>query len=448
MGRIIRKIGSLSAARNVLLAWLCFCLCIGMASCASDPAEQSSAESEASAAEDKPVTVQAGEFVFYADEVQRDLDMLLQDYKIVGEELSEEDRAAAAQEIVDSYVIRALTKARLKQLGLSEIDEETLYGLRDTAQRSYDAYWQSFRDSEASANLTDEQLTQYLEKNGIDLDYFFETALTAHETELILQHYGIEVKVTDADIDAFYEENYVKPCRERYENDIALFEKEVIYGDYDSAYTPEGFRILHQIVLPVPDDIREELVRIEEEAAEYAEKAQDAYNKVAELAMKGEDTTEQTEIYRSSMAKIDELNVEYGEVWQSVLTATHDQCDELYARMQTGETFDSLMELFKPNDILIFHVKSEVWSEELMAGAMTLKAKGDVSQPTLCSDGVHILYYYDDVPSGAAKLEDKTQRETLRESLVQKRTTDALKELTEPWGEEFGLKVDLSTLTY
>lgn len=421
---------------------LCFC----MTACASKMPED--IDSTDASSEDRQITVKAGDIVFYADQVQRDLNVLIEDYELAGKTLTEEERAAAAQEIVDDYVIRALTKARLKKLGLDKPDENTLYEMRSAAQKSYDEYWQKFRDLDASADYTDDELTVYLEENGVNIDYFFDTLQTEYEMRQLADYYKININISENEIDSFYKENYVDPSRERYENNIPLFEEEVISGGGDSAYVPEGFRILHQIVIPVPDKIRSELTQIESEADAAAKEAEDAYNKIAQLAIDGKSTSQQTEIYRTAMDRIDELNVEYGKLWQSVLTATADECDELYARMLTGESFEDLMKLYDPNNTLIYHAKSQRWSEELMAGAATLKEKGDISQPTLCADGVHILCYYDDIPAGEARLENEEDRSMLRELLVQQRTREKVKKLVEPWGEEFGLVTDLSTLNY
>lgn len=397
---------------------------------------------------ERRVTVQAGDIIYYSDEIQRNLDLLLEDYELTGNPLTGEERAAAAQEIVDEYSIRALIKAQLKKLGLDEPDKNTLYDMRSDAQTAYDAYWKKFRDSEASTSYTDDELTAYLEENGINIDYFFEELLNQYETEKIMEYYHINIEITDADVDSFYKDNYVQMSRERYENNIPLFEEEVLYGDSYSAYVPEGYRLLHQIVIPVPENILKELKQVEEEANTYAAQAEEAYNKIAELAIEGKDTKKQTELYQSAMDHIDELSVKYGELWQSVLTATNDECDEIYARLQMGESFEDLMKLYDPEDVLFYHEKSQVWSEELMAGARTLINKGDVSQPTLCSDGVHILCYYDDIPGGEDKLENEEDRTMLRNALIQQRTFDKLKELTEPWAKEFDLVTDLSTLQY
>ncbi len=430
-----------------LLTGLCLVACGG-----NEPEELPSGQDIPKETEQKEterlVTVQAGEFVYYSDEIQRALDLLLEDYELTGNPLTEEERAAAAQEIVDEYAIRALIKAQAKKLGIGEPDENTLYDIRTNAQNSYDAYWKKFRDTEEAAGFTDKELTEYLEENGINIDYFFEELLYQYETEKLMEYYKVNVEVTDADVDAFFEENYIQPCKERYENNIPLFEEEVLYGDSYSAYVPEGYRLLHQIVIPVPENILKELKQVEEEASTYAAQAEEAYNKIAELAIAGKDTKQQTELYQSAMDHVDELSVKYGELWQSVLVATNDECDEIYARLQMGESFEDLMALYDPENILIYHEKSQVWSEELMAGARTLINKGDISQPTLCADGVHILCYYDDIPGGEDKLENEEDRTMLRNALIQQRTFDKLKELTEPWAKEFDLVTDLSTLQY
>ena len=430
-------------------------ICIGMSACGSNSSEPVLAESDMQKDEktssdvlEQNVAVKAGDVVFYADELQTKLDALLEDYELVGAPLSDEKRAEAAQEIIDEYAIRALVKAQLEKLGVAQPDKNTLYDMRTSAQNNYEIYWQKIRNLDSSEEYTDKELTDYLEENGITVDYFFDTLLTQYEMQEIMDRYDIKVDVTDEDVDAFYEENYVKPCRERYENNIPLFEEEVVYGDYESAYTPEGFRLIHQIVIPIPEDIQKELNRVEDEAAEAAQEAEDAYNKVAELGINGKDSSGQAEIYHNAMDRIDKLDVEYGKLWQSALKATEDESDEIYARMMTGESFDDLMKFYDPDDIVIYHPQSENWPTEFMDGAATLKKKGDISQPTLCSDGVHILYYYDDVPSGALELENASDREQIRQVLTEQRMMDALKQLTDPWAEEFGLQTDISVLKY
>ncbi|MCQ2511850.1 MAG: hypothetical protein MJ092_00435 [Lachnospiraceae bacterium] len=423
-------------------------LCLGITACGKSVPEPASSSQVTPPISNRVVAVQAGDFYYYADQVQRDLDMLLDNYELAGVILSEEDRAAAAQETLNGYATRVLVKAQLQKLGLNKIDNNTLYALRNEAQKSYDAYWQKFRNSDSSAGYSDEELTSYLEENGINIDYFFEELKTNYELQQIMDYYKVEVNVTDEDIDHFYKENYVQPCRERYEKNIPLFEEEVICGDYDSAYVPDGFRILYQIVIPVPEDIRNELTRIETEATTQAKDAEEAYNKIASYVIDGKDTASLEETYRNAMNRIDELNVEYGRLWQSVLKSTSDECDQLYARLKDGESFEDLMQDYNPDNALIYHAKSQRWSEELMAGAASLNKKGDYSQPTLCSDGVHILYYYDDIPGGETKLENEEDRSYLRELLLQQRSLEELEELTHPWAEEFGLITDISTLKY
>lgn len=434
--------------KKIFVLLIAFLLCFSIVACGKEEPKPATSSQVTPPLSERQIAVQAGDFYYYADQVQRDLDMLLENYELAGVILTEEDRAAAAQETLNGYAIRALVKAQLKKLGLDKIDDNTLYSLRKEAQQSYDAYWQKFRKSDNSAGYSDEELTSYLEENGINIDYFFEELQTNYELQQIMDYYSVEIKVTDDDVDRFYEDTYIQPCRERYENNIPLFEEEVICGDYDSAYVPDGFRILYQIVIPVPEDIRMELTRVENDANAQAKEAEDAYNKIASYVIDGKDTSSLEETYRNAMNHIDELNVEYGRLWQSVLKATSDECDRIYAKLQSGESFEDIMKSYNPDNALIYHPKSQRWSEELMSGAATLKNKGDYSQPTLCSDGVHILYYYEDIPGGETKLENEDDRNYLRELLLQQRSFEALEELTKPWAEEFGLVTNISTLKY
>lgn len=430
--------------RKILSLILVFLVCASLVACSKNKEEDTKKVQEG----DKKIAVQADEFVYYADELQRELDLMIENFEMLGATLTSEERANAAQEVIDEYAIRALTKAQLKKLKKDKLDDNQLYKLRSDAQKRYEEYWQQFRDSDSEGELTDKEITKYLEDNGITVDYVYETVLMEYQMQLLMDHYNIKINISEKDIDDFYEENYVKPCRERYENNIPLFEEEVIYGEGNSTYTPAGFKLMHQIVIPIPDNIKAELTQIENQAEEATNKAQEAYNKIAQLAIDGKDTKKQTEIYNQAIADIDRLDTEYSKLWEKVLMETDEECDEIYARLKMGETFEDLMKYFNPNDEIIYHPQSAAWSDELKEGAATLKKKGDISQPTLCSDGVHILRYYDDIPSGAAKLEDEEDRERVRQALTMQKTTESLKSLTDPWAKSFNLKTDISVLKY
>lgn len=413
----------------LLVSMLLLCLC-----CQTGCAEQ-------------PPAVSADGVSFSTAQLQRDLDATLDSARMLGVSLDQAAREKAAQEVVDAYVIRALTEARLAELGLHDPDANTTYELRNAAQQQYDAYWQSFRDRDEAASLSDKDVTRYLTEHGVTIDYFYEVTLASYDEQRLLAQYGTMVEVSEADIDAFFAENYVDPARERYAQNVPLFEEEVLYAEGSSAYVPEGYRLLLQIVLPVPEDIRAELDAIEREAEDVAAKAQEAFDQTAILAMDGQDVTESTAVYRAMKERMGELSVTYGQTWQSVLAATREQSDELYTRMSLGESFEDLMRLFDPGDSLIYHRDSILWPADLKDAADRLLAVGDVSQPVLCTDGVHLLYYKDDLPGGAATMEAE-ERDAVRQLITEQRTLDVLKELTDPWKDRYHLQVDMSGLVY
>lgn len=91
------------------------------------------------------------------------------------------------------------------------------------------------------------------------MDAFYREALTNERELRMLSVYCSDVVVSENDVNAFYMDNYVNPDRERYENDIALYESEIVAKNNEAFFVPEGYRYIKQILLPLPDAVKEEL---------------------------------------------------------------------------------------------------------------------------------------------------------------------------------------------
>ena len=82
--------------------------------------------------------------------------------------------------------------------------------------------------------------------------YRQEAELTLKNQRLIALYCG-DISVTDQEVQDYYEQQYVSVYRARYEDDIPLFEQEVLLSGGQTYYIPEGYRRIKHIVMALPD---------------------------------------------------------------------------------------------------------------------------------------------------------------------------------------------------
>ncbi len=116
-------------------------------------------------------------------------------------------------------------------------------------------------------------------------------------------------------------------------------------------------------------------------------------------------------------AEIDELQAVADAAEEACIASVQDTIDEIYAALDAGEDIDTVMEEYgedpgmqsDPSMTTGYYVcaDSTNWDEYFSAGAMALQSVGDYSDtPVISSSGIHIIYYYADVESGAVPLEE------------------------------------------
>ena len=144
---------------------------------------------------------------------------------------------------------------QLRKEGQAEIDEQTRQALDEQARQAYEAAWQQMAEAIRSGtpDATDEQISAFLTHMGYTLDaYRQEAELTLKNQRLIALYCG-DISVTDQEVQDYYEQQYVSVYRARYEDDIPLFEQEVLLSGGQTYYIPEGYRRIKHIVMALPD---------------------------------------------------------------------------------------------------------------------------------------------------------------------------------------------------
>lgn len=130
----------------------------------------------------------------------------------------------------------------------------------------------------------------------------------------------------------------------------------------------------------------------------------------------------------------------------AVLESRQKVIDDIYARLEKGETFQSLIALYGEDPGMQdesnlangyeVNANSIVWDPVFTAAAFSeeMQEPGDVSKPVIGSYGIHILYYLREIPGGAIEMTDEIYQEIydyLQSSIETNAYNEAMNELIE-----------------
>lgn len=290
-------------------------------------------------------------------------------------------QTAALEELVDDRLLTQDMTAR-GCYDLSQDEESTISSVAQVSlenlRAQYEAYFAEYLDGQEDAGMTATDLAQtYMESLGYTQAYmenYYRNALASEKYEQWLME-G-ELEVTQEDVQAGYAQR-VEESRAAYEGDVAAFETAMASGT-EVWYRPEGYRAILQIM----------------------------------LSAEGEDDA-------------------------AKLASVEEKTDAIYARLEQGESFESLIAEYGEDSAFAdesfyetgyqVHPDSILWEDAFVQTAFgeDMQKPGDYSQPVVFADHVHILYYLKDVSAGAVELTEALT-EALREDIYAERTNEKM----------------------
>ena len=241
-----------------------------------------------------------------------------------------------------------------------------------------------------------------------------------------------DVSVTDEEIDADFASRVQEAqasCEANPLDYIYTYERSTVFSGQPGYYVPEGYRGVLQILLPVDEELLktyqtlsaqlEEQVETVVEAAENGEAAVEAEQKV---------TTEQVENARNA-----------------ILASVQATCDEIVAELNGGTDILDLIDRYNTDPGMQdetnraegyrVHLDSVAYDPAFIAAAFSVDQIGQLSQPTVGSYGVYLVYYLRDVPAGPVELTPQL-RSQLTESLLAEKENRVLTETMNRWVDE------------
>ena len=426
------------------------------------PGARAAAETAAVSPED-PVVVRVGSFVYPLSVVQKSLDSDLELSELLrGAVPTGEEREARLQGVVDSFVGLGVMENRLAEAGKNTFSDAEQEELNRTARARYEDLWQLLYQQmqEQDAGVTEAAVTSQLEAMG----YTFEAILAEVELQE-RQNRAIDLfcgnlVLTQEQVDAYYEEQFVAPDRADYENDIDRYDQEILMNNNEAFYTPEGYRYIRQIVLAFPEEAQN-AARSEEARVNRATQAMtSALQGLTQAAMNADSWTEELAAAKAAYTEAEKELEAAQAAWLSRLKAAslpllQETVDAILEQYGSGVEFRLLINRYSTDKTdrnlngegYPFHPDSKLWPEAYARAASRLKKPGDLSDPVATEQGIHILLYAGDVPAGAHVLTEE-ERELLNASAERFYQLQKLNSLLEAWQADYEIETHPELLTY
>ncbi len=411
---------------------------------------------------DDPVVVRVGDFSYPLSVVQGSLDSALDLASLLsGEEVSDEDRQSGIQAAIDKFVNLGIVQSKLKEKGKNDFSEDEVELMKAAAQTKYEELWQSLyqRADKSGEEVSEEDITGWLEGEGYTVEAIYDEYEVSERNHRAIELFCPDVTLTQAQVDAYYEEQFVGPDRERYRDNVERFEEEIVSGNNEAFYIPEGYRYIRQITLDYPKSATASAKALEKRLQNALTAMASRFQKLAVAATTAEGWDDLADL-RAEYDKANEVVMEAQAAWmekikaeaQPLLQETFDAIAEQYA---AGIDFKSLIEKYSSDKTdmnlskngYLFHPDSTTWPDAFKEAAMKLEKPGDISAPVYSETGVHILCYAGEAPAGDHVLTAE-EREQLNASALQYYQNERLLELCAQWKGDYDIETHPELLEY
>ncbi len=460
-----------------------FALCLALTMCATmamtgalgeapQPTEEATAVAEVTAAPEATAVPKSpddilatvnGKNILRSD-IQTIYDALASQYAAYGIELSYIESVALEYALQDEY-----WKQNAAENGFETFTAEEETELQTQAQAEWnsviDANYTYFLTSTSATPTEQEiadakaQVEQELANQGYTLEervkYYREIKIQERIIDLLMKDVPA---FTDEEIQAEYQKRVAEDT-EAFDASIINYESAISAGESDVWYVPEGVRGITHILLSVDSEILNKYL----DAKAQLESQQSQEQALAEEDIDPNPDTESATVDPASTpttepaatpeptldpaatptpAPVTQADVDAAR--QAVLDSIKDKTDDIYKRLEAGETFASLVEQYGEDPGMqeepyktegyTVHKDFENFIPEFVQGAFApeLQKVGDYGQPVIGSYGVHILNYTRDIPSGPKELTEESKALLLSE-MDQIRKNEIVGKAVEDW---------------
>ena len=401
-----------------------------------------------------PVVVRVGDVTFTKSQLESAVDtdvtlseMMTQKY------LTDEEKLRQRDETINRFIGVGLIEMKLRDAGKDDFTAEEEETLRAAAMSQYEAMWQGIwqRAQQSDRGFTEDQVTEFMQEQGYTSDAIYEELKADERRHRAVALFCPNMTLTEDMVEKYYEAEFLLPDRQRYENDLDLYEQEILANHNEAFYTPAGYRAIQQVLLDYPDEVTRGLRNENAHVNEAARAVAEAVQKVTEAALSGDswdDVAEPRAQYDEALEALKSAQQAYTDKRKELaLPLVRETVDAIYAEIDAGIDFNSIINKYSTdkNEQNLdkggypVHPDSKNWPGEFLEAVRKLEKPGDTSGPVLTDMGIHILYYASDIPEGAHELTAE-ERSALNASALYYYQTLELEKQMEVWRNEYEIE--------
>ena len=355
--------------------------------------------------------------------------------------------------ILETMVSDAVLDDKAAELGLAELDDATRADLEAQAAETFENYVTMYRDYFAAEDATDEEAREQtiaqLEAYGMTQDSVTQQMIDSYIDEQLFNSVTGDITVSDEEIQAAYDE-MVAQGETDYADDYS-YNSARTSGTATIAWNPEGYRAVKHVLIKFDDDqtqqyntLNSTLDSLNDELEALDAPAEETADEAAETAEAAAETAEAPEAEPRTR---EEIQADIGRVAteiESLYSQLLPRAEAVIAEFEDGADFDALIEKYgedpgmqnDPAKTIGYAVSADstYWDPAFTEGAMAIEAVGGISGPVYGRNGIHIIYYLDDITPGAVPFEQIA--EAAERDALDAKCSDAYKAQVDAWVEE------------
>ncbi|MBQ8954332.1 MAG: SurA N-terminal domain-containing protein [Clostridia bacterium] len=373
------------------------------------------------------------------------------------------DEASTKDDVLEAFIRRELIKQKAAELGLDAITDEDKAAIEAQAADELEEYIAEHAEDVNTAGMTSEEahaaVLAHLEEEGITLQALIDSDTDSFISDRVRESVIADVKVEDSAIEEAYNSE-VADDETTFTSSTYLYELYRTNGTTTIYWNPEGYRTVKHILLKLTDEQSAALTALEDELsgveasitalenpveeeaeAETAEGETEATDETAEETAEEPAEEEPALSLEELTARKAELEKAIEDEKADIVASFSEKVDEIMAKFNDGAAFDDLVAEYgedpgmqtEPGKTEGYYVSatSTAWESTFAEAAMALEKVGDVSEPVLGSNGLHIIYYNSDVTPGPVAIDEV--RDELSESLLETAQDDAYDAAYQSW---------------
>ena len=342
--------------------------------------------------------------------------------------------------VLQFMVNRELITKKIADLGFDQFtkDEEDAFLSEaqqqlDKAVETYADYYQS-ADSEKAREDAVQQAQDTFTAQGVTVELIAQDVKNRAGLDRLNEYLLGGYEPSEEEVQSVFQE-VGGIYKQQYENDIAQYEYMTQYGGQNIWFTPEGYRSVVHILLMADDALLENYKALNA-AFEEQQQHQDSVPVENGTEPALQPTEEKKEVTQQML----------DEARQAVLDSKKADIDQIYERLNRGESFVDLIKEYGEDPGMTVpsnleegypvHAQSILYDPAFTAAAFSEKMQkvGDVSDPAVSTFGIHILHYLRDLPSGL-ELTDAIRQE-IEDYLTAKKQNEVFQQALTAWAQQ------------